>query len=68
MGKAFRKPRPSMPDWFWWGQDGCWFCKNPRNCNQCKVNRIHVKSAGEKKQKGVTAGVKRTTRKSDADW
>lgn len=27
MGKAKRKPRPSMPDWFWWGQDGCWFCK-----------------------------------------
>nr|DAD62463.1 MAG TPA: ENDO-1,4-BETA MANNANASE, PUTATIVE, MAN26C [Caudoviricetes sp.] len=23
MGKAKRKPKPSMPDWYWWGQDGC---------------------------------------------
>ena len=39
MGKAKCKPRPSMPDWYWWWQDGCWFCKNKNNCNQCKANR-----------------------------
>jgi hypothetical protein len=22
VGKAKRKPRPSMPDWFWWGKTG----------------------------------------------
>ena len=47
MGKAKRKPRPSMPDWFWWGQDGCWFCKQRNNCNQCKANREYVKEFGE---------------------
>lgn len=43
MGKAKRKPRPSMPDWYWLGQDGCWFCKNKNNCNQCKANRAACK-------------------------
>lgn len=44
MGKAKRKPRPSMPDYYWFGQDGCWFCKSPRNCNQCKANRMASKN------------------------
>lgn len=62
MGKAKRKPRPSMPDWFWWGQDGCWFCKQRNNCNQCKANREYVKEFGEKKQKGRNASAKRGAR------
>lgn len=37
-----------MPDWFWWGQDGCWFCKQRNNCNQCKANREYVKEFGER--------------------
>ena len=41
-----RKPRPSMPRWWWLGQDGCWFCKNRNNCNQCKAARNSAK-AGE---------------------
>lgn len=52
MGKTKRKPRPAMPDWYWWGQDGCWFCKNRNNCNQCKPNRKHMKKCGKKKVKG----------------
>ena len=43
MGKARRKPRPSMPHWYWLGQDGCWFCKNRNNCSSCKANRIAAK-------------------------
>lgn len=27
MGKAKRKPRPSMPMHYWLEQDGCWHCK-----------------------------------------
>ncbi len=56
MGKAKRKARPSMPTWYWWGQDGCWFCKTPRNCGSCKANRSYLKAAGPKKFKGRTAG------------
>lgn len=62
MGKAKRKPRPSMPDWFWWGQDGCWFCKQRNNCNQYKANREYAKEFGEKKQKGRHASAKRGAR------
>lgn len=47
-----RKPRPSMPYWYWLGQDGCWFCKNRNNCNQCKPNREYMKKYGRKKVKG----------------
>lgn len=43
MGKAKRKPRPSMPLWWWYGQDGCWFCKQRNNCNQCKAARADAK-------------------------
>ena len=43
MGKAKRKPHPSMPDWWWWSQDGCWFCKSRNNCNQCKAARADAK-------------------------
>lgn len=59
MGKAKRKPRPSMPHWYWWGQDGCWFCKHENNCNQCKANRSSLKERGEKKIKGRNAGLKK---------
>lgn len=51
MGKAKRKPRPSMPDWYWWEQDGCWFCKNRNNCNQCKANRRASKENHKSKRK-----------------
>lgn len=43
MGKSQRKPRPSMPYWYWLGQDGCWFCKHRNNCSQCKANRAYAK-------------------------
>lgn len=52
MSKAKRKPRPSMPRWYWLGQDGCWFCRNRNNCNQCKANREYVKDSFPKKYKG----------------
>lgn len=50
MGKAKRKPKPSMPHWFWRAQDGCWFCKSPNNCNQCKANRDYAKKHIPKKR------------------
>lgn len=51
MGKAKRKPRPSMPHWFWLDQDGCWFCKQRNNCNQCKANRAFAKEYLKKREK-----------------
>lgn len=44
MGKPMRKPRPSMPRWWWMEQDGCWFCHNKNNCNQCKATRADAKA------------------------
>jgi len=67
MGKAKRKARPAMPYWYWLGQDGCWFCKQKNNCNNCKPNRSFLKAFGEKKVKGRTASstVHRTRRSDD---
>lgn len=62
MGKAERKPRPSMPDWFWWGKTGAGSANKKNNCNQCKANREYVKEFGEKKQKGRHASAKRGAR------
>lgn len=50
MTKAKRKPRPSMPRWYWLVQDGCWFCKSKNNCNQCKPNRKYAKKNLSKKK------------------
>lgn len=49
---ARRKPRPSMPYWYWLGQDGCWFCKNRRNCNSCGIIRKDAKAMMPGKYKG----------------
>ena len=43
MVKAKRKPRPAQPRWFWLSTDGCWWCKNRNNCNQCKCLRENHK-------------------------
>ena len=63
MGKAIRKPRPAMPNWYWERVNECWLCKNPNNCNQCKANRIYMKQYAEKKIKGKTVDSKKTTRR-----
>lgn len=42
MGKAFRKPRPSTPNWHYYDNDGCWYCpysNNRRGCSNCKDNK-----------------------------
>lgn len=43
MGKAKHKPRPSVPRHVWLDRDGCWLCKNPNNCNRCKLNKQFIK-------------------------
>ena len=70
MGNASRKPRPSMPGWYWLGQDGCWFCKHKNNCNQCKANRRYMKEYGEKKQKVRNSSAKKPLcwMEPDNDW
>lgn len=59
MGKAIRKPRPSMPRWWWIDRDGCWGCKNTNNCNQCKGARAYTKEYREKKVKGINQNNKK---------
>lgn len=47
----YRKP-PTMPKWFWWGQDDCWFCKNKNNCSNCSVVKRYRKECFGNKRKG----------------
>ena len=51
MSKASRKPRPSVPHWWWFDSDGCWFCKNRNNCNSCKVISKFKKNKQKKIEK-----------------
>lgn len=51
MGKAKRKPRPQPPHHFWLDVDGCWFCKNRNNCNNCKVLKRQRAKDREKNKK-----------------
>lgn len=51
MGKAKRKPRPQPPKWVWLDLDGCWFCKNRRNCSNCKVLKNIVANEKRKERK-----------------
>lgn len=57
--KAKRKARHSMPKWYWYVQDGCWFCKTLNNCSRYKPNREFLKKFGAKKQNGRTAASKK---------
>lgn len=50
MGKAIHKPRPSVPRYYWWDTDNCYFCKRPirdRGCSGCK----HLKRYNHSKDK-----------------
>ena len=49
MGKAFRKPRPSMPRWYWADVDNCYACKNRNNCNQCR--RLKEEDANQEEKR-----------------
>ena len=51
MGKANRKPRPSVPNWVYWDRDGCWNCSDRNHCNNCKANKKMVAAQKEKQDK-----------------
>ena len=51
MKNKIRKPKPSMPYWYWIGQDGCWFCKDRNNCNACPSNKKSCKTKLERNPK-----------------
>ena len=48
MSKAVRKPRLSIPRWYWANVDNCYACKNRNNCNQCK--RLKEENANQKEK------------------
>ena len=43
-----RKVRPQPPRYAWYELDGCWFCKNRKGCNGCKVMKQYVAKQKEK--------------------
>ena len=51
MGKANRKPRPSVPNWVYLDRDGCWNCPDRNHCNSCKANEKMVAAQKEKQDK-----------------
>lgn len=53
MGKAFRKPIPAPPNWYWINVDGCYCCKNKNDCGGCKrLKAFHAQElAKQKRQK-----------------
>ena len=59
MGKANRKPRPSVPNWVYWDRDGCWNCPDRNHCNSCKVNKKKVAAQKEKQDKREKQNLKK---------
>ena len=43
-----RKVRPQPPRYVWFETDGCWFCKNRKGCNGCKIMKHYVADQKEK--------------------
>nr|DAH81406.1 MAG TPA: antistasin family protein [Caudoviricetes sp.] len=41
-----------MPRWYWLDTDGCWFCKNKKNCNNCSIVKRYRKKYFTKKEEG----------------
>ena len=55
MSKPIKKPRPSVPKWYWTDTDGCWDCpKNKRYkaCNGCKMLKkfLHRKDKAKRRR------------------
>ena len=40
--------RPQPPQYVWLETDGCWLCKNRKDCNGCKVMKHYVAEQKEK--------------------
>ena len=59
MGKAIRKPRPSVPNWVYWDRDECWFCSDKNHCNNCKLNKQIVHEQKEKQDKREKQNLKK---------
>lgn len=59
MGKAFHKPKPSPPPWFWLDTDGCWWCKyrsDRRGCTGCKVLKRYVAEQKASQKRKMVSG------------
>lgn len=56
MSRKFRKPKPSVPHWYWWDNDDCWWCHNRAGCNGCKF------------LKAVVAKQKASQKRKDKNW
>ena len=52
MGKVKHRKPPTMPHWWWFDSDGCWFCKNRNGCSNCGVVKKYRKEFFPKKIKG----------------
>lgn len=54
MASKQRKPRPSVPKWFWW-EDNCIMCKHPHHgCSSCKhVKRIAKYNRSKQKKRPI---------------
>lgn len=55
MGKAYRKPRPSPPKYYWIDTDYCWNCpkdKRLKACNGCsRIKKyIHSNDRGKRRR------------------
>ncbi len=63
MSKAKCKPRPSVPHWWWLDSDGCWWCKNPQNCNGCSF----LRKAQKEERRKVIKQNRKTVKDYDND-
>ena len=51
MGKAFRKPVPQPPRWYWVDNDNCYCCKNRNNCGNCRsLKKFHAQELEKRKR------------------
>ena len=48
-----RKPKPSVPSWYWLDGDDCWWCngKDRHGCGSCKFLRKFKRDYKDKKEK-----------------
>ena len=54
MSKAWHKPKPTPPNWYWLDSDGCWWCKyrnNQKGCTGCKILKRIVAEQKERQRK-----------------
>ena len=56
-----RKPTPSPPNWYFWDNDCCWFCRfriKQNACTNCSIIKKSLEEQGQLKKRDAINNIR----------